>query len=1079
MAAPGPRGLDDGGGGGGRAHPSGLSAATSGSAEASAWLPRDRAPEVHHGMVKGDGAAPASESASLPPAAPAAASRASGWAPTGSTAPQRITPAASGVALVAWKCLVAGTSTAAQKRPCAVLARDRLAGGRLTVVHEPLRIRAHQAAHSRIKLSSSTFTAAYLPANAPVEPAYKEGNLLGPWLSSDHADLANPIIHLSGHPGSRTGIHSLSAMLRVLCQLCFAVRKQDSTATPLREAGDNSLSALLGAYSEDDEEDEEEDGIPRYPNPPAFQEGAEARQMSAQVSDFLAGLQTNGLLTEGTEGSVSERPSSRPCGDPRATGDPAAGPSTRSDVEEILAAAVAGAEGSVATEPLIEKGIVTREGPLKLAVDTQSGGSYYWNSVTGESSWRNPSDVQSPAQKHLETSASDGIGASAGAAESIAQSLGGLKHEGHDEGGFASAEASTGSKMDAATQVQACQQRSVKEEHSHLIDKALVGAADEGHVSPNVLSYLEPEMDALVKHALQAAQEQKLQVESRDNVEGGGQVQERQLVRSQRQTTHQLDGQATDDGNHVAHARGRTTGFLEESAEGLISRWEILAQRSRDAAGTSTSQDSALLLLSVEADVRLTDCRFFQSISLDNTLLWAYEAEHLRRLESSFTAAEDAAGLAEKTVLKPIPTLEVKPKLASPAGEVRIPCLSEAAQTMPAGLHPSEQEVALEANIPSGSEPDWQAGSEQAASLIASAIPSGSEPIAAKEEDEHEQQQQRRHSHEDSEGSIDMDVDMDADDNAGPPSVVPIPTLSPSLDLSPSLPSTYGHEALPKESEGASLLHSAAVLVPPWLVEPGALSSGTSVDASSQYLQKLAVPSFTAELSTVSDLSPHGPTTMAKDVSGGPVIRQGPTVFARPSADSNSEMAPSETEARGPPAAAAVAASSSVKQVPAKAKRKVLASAVGGPSLQSNKKVSSLLNKWKAAKEELQESDQEEQDTAEAREIKRLKELEEWRRQQLASGGALENANFQPKAKRAAAKASIKDATTKDSPSAAEDTAATTPPPSVAVESSRKETLQELSRGLPSGWQAFFDQASGDVYYGNLTTKATSWERPN
>eukprot|EP00850_Spirogloea_muscicola_P014131 SM000099S25237 [mRNA] locus=s99:475120:480131:+ [translate_table: standard] len=1003
-------------------------AAATGSAEASAWLPRDRAPEVHHGVVKGDGAAPPSESASLPPAAPAAASRTSGWAPTGSTAPQpqRITPAASRVALVAWKRLAAGTSTAAR-----------------------------------------------LPPDGPV---LSLGPLLAgvwPWCMSRYAF-------------TRTGIHSLSAMLRVLCQLCFAVRKQDSTATPLREAGNNSLSALLGAYSEDDEEGEEEDGIPQPPNPPAFQEGTEARQMNAQVLDFLSGLQTNGLLTEGTEGPVTQPSLSRQSGDAGVTDDAAAGPSTRLDVEEISTAAVAGGEGSVAAEPLIEKGIVTRDSLWKLAVDTQSGGSYYWHSVTGESTWHDPTDVQYPGQKHLETGASDGIGVAAGAADTIAQSLGGLKHEAHDEVGFASADASTGSEVDAATQMQACQQRSVKEERSHLIDGALVGAADVGHVSPNALSYLQPEMDALVKHALQAAQEQELQVESRDNVEGGGQVQERQLVRSQRQKSRQLDDQATDEGDHVAHAKEKTTGSLEESAEGLISRWDILAQKAKDAAGTSTSQNSVLLLLSVEADLRLKDCRFFQSISLDNTLLWAYEAEHLRRVEGSFTAAEEAAGLAVKTVLEPNHP-QVMSKLASSAGESKDPCLSEAAHASPTGCQSSKQEVALEANNPSGSEPDWQAGSKQAASLVASANPSGSEPIAAMEGDEREQQQQRRDSHEDSEGSIDMDVDLDADDNAGPPRVVHISALSPSLDLPLSLPSTYGHEALPKESEGASLLHSAAVLVPPWFVEPGA-SSGTSGDASSQILQKMAVPSFTAEPSMVSDLSLHGPTTMAKDVSGGPVIRQGPTVFARPSVDSNSGMAPRETEARGPPAAAAVAALS-VKQVPAKAKRKVLASAVGGPSLQSNKRVSSLLNKWKAAKEELQESDQEEQDTAEAREIKRLKELEEWRRQQLASGGALENANFQPvagdwrervqKAKRAAAKASMKEATTKDSPAAAEDAAATTPPPPVAVESSRKEMLQEQSKGLPSGWQAFFDQASGDVYYGNLTTKATSWERPN
>lgn len=55
---------------------------------------------------------------------------------------------------------------------------------------------------------------------------------------------------------------------------------------------------------------------------------------------------------------------------------------------------------------------------------------------------------------------------------------------------------------------------------------------------------------------------------------------------------------------------------------------------------------------------------------------------------------------------------------------------------------------------------------------------------------------------------------------------------------------------------------------------------------------------------------------------------------------------------------------------------------------------------WLAAKEELHSSEDEEEDRAlfdaEALEKKRQKEIEEWRHQTLASGGALENANFQP-----------------------------------------------------------------------------------
>ena len=35
--------------------------------------------------------------------------------------------------------------------------------------------------------------------------------------------------------------------------------------------------------------------------------------------------------------------------------------------------------------------------------------------------------------------------------------------------------------------------------------------------------------------------------------------------------------------------------------------------------------------------------------------------------------------------------------------------------------------------------------------------------------------------------------------------------------------------------------------------------------------------------------------------------------------------------------------------------------------------------------------------------------------------------------------------------------------------------LESLSKGLPTGWQAMLDAASGDVYYGNLSTKVGAW----
>lgn len=147
-------------------------------------------------------------------------------------------------------------------------------------------------------------------------------------------------------------------------------------------------------------------------------------------------------------------------------------------------------------------------------------------------------------------------------------------------------------------------------------------------------------------------------------------------------------------------------------------------------------------------------------------------------------------------------------------------------------------------------------------------------------------------------------------------------------------------------------------------------------------------------------------------------------------------------------------------------------------TLRSNKKVSSLVDKWKAAKEELHGSDDEDEseNAIEVLEKKRRREIEEWRMQQIASGEAQDNANFQPlggdwreRVKR------------KKTGSAVEETK----PQATTVDNSgskgldkKKPDLVELSKGLPMGWQAFWDESSGEVYYGNLTTSETTWERP-
>ncbi|CAM6047128.1 unnamed protein product [Sphagnum compactum] len=163
-------------------------------------------------------------------------------------------------------------------------------------------------------------------------------------------------------------------------------------------------------------------------------------------------------------------------------------------------------------------------------------------------------------------------------------------------------------------------------------------------------------------------------------------------------------------------------------------------------------------------------------------------------------------------------------------------------------------------------------------------------------------------------------------------------------------------------------------------------------------------------------------------------------------------------------------------------------------SLKANKKVSSMVNKWLAAKEELHSSEEDEEDKAlfdlEAIEKKRQKEVEEWRSQQLASGGALENANFQPlgtldwreRVKRA--KKAENKAESKADSKADKDAGASTKPTAAVVAgvanggTQKRPDLKELSKDLPSGWQAYWDSESAEVYYGNLTTSETSWERP-
>ncbi|KAL2945051.1 Formin-binding protein 4 [Bienertia sinuspersici] len=162
--------------------------------------------------------------------------------------------------------------------------------------------------------------------------------------------------------------------------------------------------------------------------------------------------------------------------------------------------------------------------------------------------------------------------------------------------------------------------------------------------------------------------------------------------------------------------------------------------------------------------------------------------------------------------------------------------------------------------------------------------------------------------------------------------------------------------------------------------------------------------------------------------------------------------------------------SASVSKVQSKASRMKKPKVAVASSLRSNKKVSSMVDKWKAAKEELQEGEKEERVTPlEALEKKKQREIEGWRAQQIASGEAKENANFQPlggdwrervKRKRAQKEASL--GTTSDA----------------AVNETKQPDLHEHSRDLPPGWQAYWDDSSKQVYYANSITSETTWIRP-
>jgi uncharacterized protein involved in exopolysaccharide biosynthesis len=118
----------------------------------------------------------------------------------------------------------------------------------------------------------------------------------------------------------------------------------------------------------------------------------------------------------------------------------------------------------------------------------------------------------------------------------------------------------------------------------------------------------------------------------------------------------------------------------------------------------------------------------------------------------------------------------------------------------------------------------------------------------------------------------------------------------------------------------------------------------------------------------------------------------------------------------------------------------------------------------------LREDEKEPEDAYEILERKRQREIEEWHARQIASGEAKDNANFQPlggdwraRVKRRRAQLAKEAKKTK---------------PEAHTDGNQQPDLIELSRDLPSGWQAYWDESSKEVYYGNSNTSETTWIRP-
>lgn len=286
-----------------------------------------------------------------------------------------------------------------------------------------------------------------------------------------------------------------------------------------------------------------------------------------------------------------------------------------------------------------------------------------------------------------------------------------------------------------------------------------------------------------------------------------------------------------------------------------------------------------------------------------------------------------------------------------------------------------------------------------------------------------------------------------------------------------TLPSSYPGAAQvlinPVESVAYYDLQDGSVIHGP--VVSGAVSSGLHGESSGTAIGSVKISSLKSqtEISHVSSVN--------TDLGGSAVVTEkepkGTSTIETPASFANSVIESGPVPSAPAATVTSNTAKSAVPNVQAKVLRSKKRAVAAAPPLRSNKKVSSLVNKWKAAKEELHDDEEDEPESAyDILEKKRQREIEKWRKQQIASGEAKDNANFQPlggdwreRVKRKRAQLEKEDRKV---------------PSADAADINKSPDLGDLSRDLPSGWQAYWDESSKQVYYGNTVTSETTWTRP-